>query len=223
MKNINIYLTRHGQSVINAIPDMIGQEPTTPLTDKGKDQAKKVGHRYLSIIRHDPHLVISSSYKRAYDTCMIAAKESEWFIDGEWECPFKVTDDLVEYNPGEWKGSKRSELYSKPNLVEKLDKQHMGFLFPKGESLHQVSRRAASYLEENIIYNKEILELAEKEDLHIPVFSHGQTIKCLLHYIMGFDQSFLWKISLENTSICHVVYNDKGWFLKSINDFSHLK
>ena len=222
MKNINIYLIRHGQSEINAIPDMIGQEPGTKLTTLGITQSISLGKRLSSI---DFDEVLCSDFERAKTTCHVAltTARSPFAPSSEHKKEIYYSADLVEYNPGDWKGTKRSDMYSKPDVVEKLDKQHMGFLFPNGESLHQVERRASSCIENNIIYNKKILELAETKDLHIGIFSHGQTIKCILHYIMGFDQSFLWKIYLNNTSITHVIYNDKGWFLKSINDIAHLK
>ena len=98
----------------------------------------------------------------------------------------------------------------------------MGYLFPEGESYHRVARRAATFIEDSIIYNKAVLELAEKKEVNIAVFSHGMTVKSILHYVMGFDSSFMWKVRIGNTSISHVVYNEKGFFLNGINDEGHL-
>jgi len=215
MNDINIYLVRHGESTANIIPDMIGQASDTELTENGKEQAKKLGERLGKIIKI-PDFAATSSYKRALDTASIVAKEARW--DGVGY----ITDALVEYNPGDWRGKHRSEVYKDIKNLKDMMYLGMGFPFPNGESYHQVERRAAPYIEENIIYNKDILALAGKREVNAVLFSHGQTIKCILHQIMGFDGSFLWKIRIGNTSITHLVYNEKGWFLNSINDMGHL-
>jgi alpha-ribazole phosphatase len=219
MQDINIYLIRHGESEGNIVPDIIGQNYDVKLTEKGVSQANFLGHRFRNngIV---PDLVCSSTYLRAKTTAKIFGK-IVGYGDLE-ESGLILTDSLVEYNPGDWKGKKRSEIYEDVQKLKDITYKHMGFLFPNGESYHQVERRASAWLEETIIYDKEILAMADKKEVHIAVFSHGQTIKCLLHYILGFDASFLWKIRIGNTSISHVVYNDKGFFLNSINDMAHL-
>jgi broad specificity phosphatase PhoE len=82
-------------------------------------------------------------------------------------------------------------------------------------------------LEDTILYNKQMIEFASnrkatQKPLNIFVFSHGMTIKCLLHYIMGFDQGFTWKLTLENTSISKLYFSQEGWRLLTINDHAHL-
>lgn len=215
MKDINIYLIRHGESEGNIIPNMIGQEPDTKLTEHGVNQTGRLGKRFLTHgISFD--CIWSSTYLRAKTTAEVFSK----IVRYEPEIVF--TDALVEYNPGDWKGQSRSIIYENFKHMKDITHCHMGFVFPNGESYHQVARRASSFIEDNIIHNKEILKFAEDRDVNVACVSHGQTIKTILHYIMGYDQSFLWKIRLGNTSICHVVFNDKGWFLNSINDMGHL-
>lgn len=215
MKDINIYLIRHGESTANIVPDMIGQAADTQLTQNGADQAAKLGRRLSQIT---PDFLASSTYQRALDTTRIIGRVARWTKDIE----IHTTDALVEYDPGEWRCKKRSEIYKDASNVKALLYLHMGFPFPGGESYHQVERRAATYLEENVIYNKDILELANKRDVNVIFVSHGQTIKALLHYVMGYSHSFLWRIRIGNTSISHLVYNDEGFFLNSINDMAHL-
>lgn len=226
MNDINIYLIRHGESTANVIPDMIGQAHDTELTDNGREQAAKLGNRFVRSHAgkgfNRPDFVASSTYKRAIDTAKIVAKEAEWIIGYDDDVKINLTDTLVEYNPGDWRGKSRSEVYKDIESLKGVMYLHMGFQFPNGESYHQVERRAVPFIEENIIYNKDILALAEKKEVNTVLFSHGQTIKAILHYVMGYDQSFLWKIRIGNTSISHLVYNEKGWFLNSINDMGHL-
>jgi broad specificity phosphatase PhoE len=105
---------------------------------------------------------------------------------------------------------------------------NVNFLPPGGESLSQVERRASKWLDDEIIYNEDMFDKCKfysdkGEKAKIAVYSHGMTIKTLLHYIVGFDKSFIWKISIDNTSITHLSFGEKGWALHSINDTSHLK
>lgn len=213
MNNINVYLIRHAESEGNKCPDKIGQKSDVPLTETGKKQAYKLG--YFTKIS-DPVFIASSSYKRAIDTASIVAETAEW------DNKIHITDALIEYNPGEFLGRSRAEVFSDIDTLKKVAYQHMGFQFPSGESFHQVARRASAYIEDNIIYNKAILERAEKKEIDCVLFSHGITITSILHWIMGFDQSFHRAIKIQNASICHLHYNDKGWHLNTLNDTSHL-
>lgn len=91
-----------------------------------------------------------------------------------------------------------------------------------------VERRASKWLEDAILYNKDMIRetgmrgAASMEPMEIAVFSHGMTIKTLLHYIMGFDHDFIWKLTLENTSISKLYFGKDGWRLLTINDYAHL-
>lgn len=215
MKDMNIYLIRHGESTTNIIPDIIGQEGNTELTPNGVNQAGRLGKRFLKD-KIELDRIWSSTYKRAMDTANIFAK-----ITG-YKSSLGLSSDIIEYDAGSWKGKKRSEIYTDLENIQKLTYLNMGFVFPNGESYMQVERRASAFLEKNVLYNDEMVKLAETKPLHIAVFSHGQTIKAILHSIMGFDQSFMWKISINNTAITHLVFGDRGWFLKSLNDTAHL-
>lgn len=206
---LNIYLIRHGQSEVNAKPDQIGQSPTVPLTELGRQQSFKLNQRLRkeNIIFDQ---VYSSPYTRALDTAKI--------VCGEYVSEIKLAPELVEYSAGDWLGKSRLETLTKEvklNIAQMGD----GFLFPGGESMNMVQRRASKWLEDNIIYNPEI----NKKTLDIGVFSHGMTIKCLLRYIMGFDQIFTWKIALDNTSLTKLSFDKDGWRIITINDYSHLR
>lgn len=214
MKKINIHLIRHGESVLNKL-DVIGQKPDTALSKTGREQSELLGARFKQD-KMNFDRIFCSTYTRARDTATISLSKDE-------TKKIEYTDSLIEYSPGDWNGMQRSKLYSDNKLTASMALLHMGFPFPNGETLHQVERRATSFLEDNIIYNKKILAKAEEEKVNIALFSHGQTIKCILHYIMGFDQSFAWKIKINNTSISRVSYDDRGWSLHTINDTAHLR
>lgn len=213
-----LYLIRHGQTNVNFKGDTVGQTADSPLTEKGQQQAQLLGERlaYKDQVTFDK--VFASSYARAHDTAKIATGNNQ---------PIIVTPELREYSAGDWTGSQRNDIYNVPTLL-RMAAMTNGFRPPNGESLHMVERRAAVWLEENILYNKLVQEEASRRHAqklppqNIFVFSHGMTIKCLLHYIMGFDQSFTWKITLDNTSISKLYFDNKGWRLLTINDHAHL-
>lgn len=216
----HLYLCRHGQSEVNVMSDMVGQREDTKLTIKGMNQAHCLGQR---ITKKEITHVYSSDLTRAADTCRIALSASPE--------PLSVIPsfhpELREYSAGDWAEAKRSQVHDPPTLL-RMAAMTSGFLPPNGESMHMVERRASQWLEDNILYNKDIIQEAVDrgnaglKPMKLFVFSHGMTIKCLLHYVMGFDQSFLWKLTLENTSISKLHFGPQGWRLLTINDHAHL-
>lgn len=213
-----LYLIRHGQTAVNAKGDTVGQTAESPLTEKGQFQARLLGERLAYQERVTFDKVFASSYTRAHDTAKIVTGDNQ---------PIIVTPELREYSAGDWTGGIRHDIYNVPTLL-RMAAMTNAFLPPNGESLHMVERRASVWLEENVLYNSLVKEEASRRHVkklppqNIFVFSHGMTIKCLLHYIMGFDQSFTWKITLENTSISKLYFDNKGWRLLTINDHAHL-
>ncbi len=210
------YLTliRHGQSTQNQNPDLMGQMPTVPLSERGVKQAQRLYER-LSFNPWD--VVYSSPYTRALDTAKIATQERREII---------IVDDLREYSAGDWTNHSRSETVTLP-VAARMGLLNHNFLPPNGESLAQVERRASLWLENEILYNADkqakAAELAKENKVaNYYCFSHGMTIKCLLHYILGYDKSMTWKVTIENTSISQLYFGKDGWRLLSINDHAHL-
>lgn len=215
MKNINIYFIRHAESQENAATSKgIGQEPAGPLSKNGEKQSHLLGIRiHNKMDKFDK--IFCSTYKRALDTCKIAIGESLFK-------QVQVVDAIREYNPGAFKGRQISEVYSDPTVVPKIIYQNIHYKFPDGESLTQTERRMANFIENSIIHNKEVLDLAEKQEVNVGVFSHGIAIKTALFYIMGFNTNMLLNVRLDNTSISRVIFNDRGWHIGSLNDTGHL-
>lgn len=216
--HFNLSLIRHGQSEVNILPDVIGQSSDTPLTKHGKRQARALGNRFVMTGEYFDY-IYSSDYVRAFDTAYISKGESSQSII--------IDEDLREYDAGDWLSCSRSKIMT-DNIRFKMAYLDNTFLPPNGESLNQVERRASRWLEDNIIYNKEFMDFCQwKIDndhppLNIAVFTHGMTIKTLLHYIMGFDKSFTWKINIDNTSVTKLSFSKIGWRLQYLNDASHL-
>lgn len=212
-----LYLIRHGQTEINIQPDLVGQQSTSQLTETGRQQAKLLRNRFDKKKTQFDH-VFSSDYDRAKDTANIVIGDKN---------PIILAPPLREYDAGGWTHASRKEVHNQMTLL-RMAAMTNAFLPPDGESMHMVERRASQWLEETILYNKDMMKQAaervasNQKPMRIAAFSHGMTIKCLLHYIMGFDQSFTWKLTLENTSICKLHFGASGWRLLTVNDHAHL-
>jgi len=211
-------LVRHGESEINATPDIIGQMSNTQLTNKGREQARKLRAKFLKR-NEEFDFIYSSPYDRAYHTAQLSIPDDKQKII--------LVPEIREYDAGAWTGSSRSATIT--DLIKtKMSYLNQSFLPPKGESFAMVERRAAAWLENEILYNPEMIaKSAEKKlngkKLNIVCFSHGITIKSILHYIVGFDKNFTWKIHIDNTSITKLFFGEDGWRLLGLNDCSHLE
>jgi alpha-ribazole phosphatase len=206
---LELFLIRHGQSMTNKTPDIVGQTADDELSALGKIQSLCLASR-LENEQFD--FIFSSTYKRAMQTAYNAIGEN-----------FFLVDDLREYSAGDWIGKSRSEIITDS---VKLEMGHMNnnFLPPNGESLSMVERRASQWLENTILYSDTIAGLYEinGKPIKIALFTHGMVIKTLLHYVMNFDKSLIWKIKINNASITKLTFNDKGWHIDFINNFDYL-
>jgi len=214
--NFNLYLIRHGQSVVNEDADAIGQNSKTLLSKLGEEQSKLVGN-YLSKLHFDNKLnfefVYSSTDLRAWKTAKLAL--------GDY-VPITTVPELREKDSGDWLTKKKSEVIT---TDIKLQMGYLGgsFMIPGGESSNMVERRVMGWFDKNFLCNNIFVSFAERAIPDIIIFSHGGVIKSFLRNIMGIDQNFLWKIDIDNTSITKFNFSQVGWRLNYLNDTSHLK
>lgn len=217
ISNLKLHLIRHGESVQNTKPDMIGQEPDEPLTELGEKQAGQLGV-YLADSNTKFDAVYTSYYKRAHDTCHIVNNILNFSSKDvpNYPLPPRLVIDLREYSAGDMKGHKRSEVLTL-DILDKMNALGMSFKFPNGESLYEVQQRAINWLYDEILSNSDM------DGKEVALFSHGMTIKCLLQHIMQFDQKMTWRVKLDNTSVSTVRLKNGLWFVDSINDTRHLE
>lgn len=209
-----IYFIRHGQSESNALPDRTSLNPDSSLTGKGFDQARLLGERFKQDgVNFDK--VYSSSLVRTVQT-------TQTMLDamGEPNRDFDRVDDIVEQRTTGWRGLRTEDLFT-PELLAYMRAKASHFVPPQGESYRMVQRRYANWLEDEILYNSELTD--GPQSLRIAIVGHGAATRCILHYILGFDEQFIWKMVLDNTSICRFRFNREGWFPVCINDTAHLR
>lgn len=94
-----IYFVRHGESEANQRGVFAGQKENSPLTQKGRDQAKITGQLVKSEI---PKIdkIITSSLKRTHETAKIIAEEINYDISD-----IIIDDHIIEYDMGSLTGT----------------------------------------------------------------------------------------------------------------------
>ncbi|MDA1189710.1 MAG: histidine phosphatase family protein, partial [Chloroflexi bacterium] len=90
-----------------------------------------------------------------------------------------------------------------------------------GEPLRLVQRRVSSWLENEIIFNRDLVGKAMS--MRVAIVGHGAASKTLFQYIMGFDSKYTVRIGMDNCSISRFIFNKDGWYPICINDGAHLQ
>ena len=209
------YFIRHGESESNATPGLAaGTNYDSPLTELGAKQARLLGERLKREgVKFDR--VYSSSLDRA-------RKTARYMLDamGETERDVPAVDALIEQQIAGWRGVPIEEVYTDENRAYMANKGP-DFVPPDGEPLRIVQRRVSGWLESEIIFNEDLASVPR--DLTIAVVGHGMAHRCLFQYIMGFRDTLLWKLAVDNTSISRFAFDQRGWSVLSVNDASHLR
>ena len=208
------YLIRHGESSSNATPGFVaGTNFDSPLTERGYEQARLLGGRLKrEEVRFDR--VYSSTLVRAVQTTETMLESMG--LPGR---PFVKVDALIEQQMPGWLGLPLEEVYT-PEMLAYIRGKGLDFVSPEGESHRMVQRRIATWLEDEIIYNEDLS--GTETSLTVAIVGHGAATRCLIHYIMGFSDRFIERISLGNCSISRFLFDSKGWALNCLNDASHV-
>ena len=208
------YFIRHGESETNATPGvLVGANFDSALTARGVEQAKLVGRR-LGREGAAFDRVYSSSMVRTVQTTEVMLAEM-----GQPGRPFERVDALIEQQMPGWRGVPAEEVLT-PETVAYMRGKGPDFVAPEGESFRNVERRTSGWLEDEIIYNEEVA--SGERPLVVAVVGHGTASKCLFHYIMGFDDRMIARITLDNCSISRFRFDREGWHPICINDSAHL-
>ncbi|CAF4900791.1 unnamed protein product [Rotaria sp. Silwood2] len=115
----------------------------------------------------------------------------------------------------------RLECYT-DEIMKKMDKLHMEFSAPNGESIRMVQKRAITFLEFYIEQAKK-QSIEENREISIVIFSHVHLIRAVLQYYLQSNPKYTWLIKQNNTAISEIVFNQYGISLVKVNDTGHLK
>ena len=213
--NCDIYFIRHGESESNATPGLAaGVNFDASLTKLGHQQAKSLGERFKNekVVFDN---VFCSTLTRAIQTT-----ENIFMGMDNPERKFHKVPEIIEQQIPGWRGVPTEEAYTNDTMTYIMEKGK-DFVGPDGESIREVQKRATNWLEDELIYNRKLC--SNPQSLKVAIIGHGNTMRSIFHYIMGFDQRLMYKIGVDNTSISRFIFNSKGWSVVCLNDNSHLK
>lgn len=207
-----VYIVRHGQSVDNVLP--VFQKSTSPLSEKGKLQAKQIAERIQNL---EFDTLISSPLPRAKETAdaisTMTGKEivlSDLFVE-------RIKPSSTDGKP--WTDEKASKTFRawEESLIRP------GLKVEDGENFEEIFQRA----------DKSLDYLLNRAGKDIVVVSHGHFIRTLIARIIIGDRidgeiarRFYDLTSLENTAISVIQYREafeesRCWRVWTLNDHAH--
>ncbi len=127
------YMIRHGETVANA-ENYASGHMDTPLTDKGKNQARNM-EGVFNDLKNQPDLIIHSPLSRAKDTALIVNK----FL----KLPMIDKENLSEQSFGDWQGVS----WGKVRLLMSQENNP-----PNGEAMEVFYKRAMKGIREALTY-----------------------------------------------------------------------
>ncbi len=195
MKMKELLLIRHGES-LHAGSRYIGRTDT-PLTAFGQKQAEALSCR-LSETALDALFVSPALRARETIRPLLFKQKIEMVID----------PDLQEIDFGAWEGLSFEEIRVQfPELVSEWARNHMGFLFPDGESLDACWKRVC----------RAGGRLAAAQGKRVAVVTHGGVIRYLLCYFLGLapEQHRIFQIDLG--SVTSILLQEGVATLKGLN------
>ncbi len=206
---LDIYLIRHAESEGNVNNHYIGGRSNHfNLTDRGVEQARKLGQR-LNKEKITFDYVFSSIAVRAKHTAEIICEEIPFPTQ-----QIHFAEHLVELSQGEWEGQLR-ELHFTPERRQEIDNDPWNFTPPGGESQREVEERMFDWICEHVIPLKE-------EKPRVAIVSHGMAIKSLFRKIMDANPAMTRNTILHNTAFTRLMYLEETWMVERFNDHAHL-
>jgi broad specificity phosphatase PhoE len=175
---VTVWLIRHGATAWSLSGRHTGRTDV-PLVDDGRTEAAAVGRWIARDVPH-PSLVLTSPLERAVETCRLAG------VGGGAE----VTDDLVEWDYGEYEGL----------TTEEIRTTHPGWTLwsdgvSAGETAADVGRRADRVVARVRAAGGDVL-----------VFSHGHFLRVLAARWVGLPPAAGRILALDAGSVCGL-----GW------------
>ena len=225
MTPTTLLLVRHGESLGNLaaaraeaerseVVEVATRDADTPLSDRGRDQARALG-TFLASLDPDerPDVVWCSPYVRARETARIALEEAGL------ELPVRLDERLRDRELGildrlTWRGVQARH----PSEAER--RRHLGKMYhrpPGGESWADVALRARAALGDL---------LPRDAGRRVLVVVHDAVVMLLRYVLEELTEAELMEIvrerSIRNASLTRLDRGDDRWELTVFDDVAHL-
>lgn len=185
---MKIYLVRHGETDWNKTYRFQGQADI-PLNEYGIELAVKTAEALRSV-----------PFEAAFSSPLSRAVETARILLGDRPLPIVMDDRLKEINFGGCEGT-----VVPPDVKE--DPSNPLYYFwrkpekylppPNAESLEELCRRSAAFLEEKILP-------LEKTYKTVLIVGHGALNRSILNPIAGIPIKDFWHISLKNCAVSQI-------------------
>ena len=200
-----LILVRHGQIAAN-LAGIWHDSTDSPLTDIGREQARRVGERLRSqtaAAEYRPVHIVSSPLERTRHTAEA--------IGAALGLQPHLEQDLREYAIGVLEGTPYQALVDEHRFFDKVRKDH-GYAPPGGESLADVCRRVVEALARSA-------NAYQGED--VIVVGHGAAIGVALGSLLDGDPTRWNHYGIKNCSITELCLQPRPKVLR-LNDIAHL-
>lgn len=138
-----IYLIRHGETVWNRADRRQGRRDS-PLTWRGINQARSVGHLLNDLVGQTVLPIISSPLGRAWQTAVIVAE-----VRGVEVNDVTLDDRLAEVSYGRWEGLTAAQIReADPDIWARRQADRWSIAPPGGESFADLQERLRGWLAE---------------------------------------------------------------------------
>ncbi|MGO3327599.1 MSMEG_4193 family putative phosphomutase [Gordonia sp. (in: high G+C Gram-positive bacteria)] len=205
---MTVILVRHGRSTANTSGVLAGRTPGVALDEKGRAQARDLVERLGDAV---PRLraVARSPLQRCAETIAPLVTHLD-------SVPEVTVDALAEVDYGEWSGRKLTELVSEP-LWKVVQRQPSHAVFPGGEGLGDVSRRATAAMRE--------LDRDYAGDDGNGLWlacSHGDVIKSIVADALGMHLDAFQRIVVDPGSVTVIRYAADRPYVLTLNNSGSL-
>ena len=197
---MRLFLVRHGRTQWNK-EEIFRGRADIPLDEVGRKEAERVADRLQG---EDIGLVLSSPLSRAREMAEVIAKGCG--------APLEVREGLIDLDFGEWQGLSHQEVKERyPELYRRWKERPHEVIFPGGEDLEEVKRRALGVIEE-----------VRGQGHGVVIVTHRVVLKVLICALLGLDNSHFWHILQDTAAINCFRFDGKRWILHYLNDTCHL-
>ena len=197
-----VWLVRHGETSWNLEGRMQGHTDVA-LTDRGRAQAMALAERLRS---GPPARIVSSDLARALATARIVGAA----------CGVEPVADagLREQDLGAWEGKTFPEVERiEPDVAARFRHRDPDARPMDGETRGELAARVWATFETHA---------ASGTPGPLLVVSHGGALQTVLYRVLGLPLTSMRRFTLPNAALSTLVWRRDGWFLRTLNDLTHL-